>query len=234
MSKPWDVGDVEQVSRMCKTTNLLGTYDNKSFWEEFGHKYIYTFANKDAEIMNKSLQMNVDTILSRMYQMEQLGSILEVGCGFGRVLGYVWSQREWLKYTKLVGIDISGSMIEKAKEFFKGSEINLEEELAPKIIQANVLDLPFDNKEFDLVYTHVCLTHIPPDKIQRAREEINRVAKRYIILVERYKWDYEHNTPHVWSHQHIPYFQTQGWEVLNYMEINVEHGTKALVLGRKE
>lgn len=233
MRSEWNVENIKQLYKEERTENLFGYYDNKKFWEEFGNSYIYTFADENIETMNKNLLINAGDIISRMNQLAPFDNILEVGCGFGRVLGFVWANRKDIQYKNLKGLEISSTMIDKSKEFFEGSEVVLGAEQSPEIVQGNACDMPFKNQEFDLVYTHVCLTHIPPELVVKAWAEINRVAKKYIILVERYKYRYEHGTPHVWSHEHAEYFSTHGWNIINYMDINEKHGTKVLTLERK-
>jgi SAM-dependent methyltransferase len=236
MRKEWSVEDLEQVSREQMTDNPYGYYNPKNFWEELGKRYIYTFADKDPDKMTDNLLLNMPGLIGRMNALSPLENILEVGCGFGRVLGFVWVNRGTIKYKRLVGLEFSSTMVEKSHDYFRDSLVIMDKPDSPQVIQGDACCMPFKDKEFDLVYTHVCLTHIPPDKVVKAWEEINRVAKRYIILIERYRYDYEHNTPHVWSHNHAKYFMThhkREWDIINYQEINEEHGTKILTLERK-
>jgi SAM-dependent methyltransferase len=50
-----------------------------------------------------------------------------------------------------------------------------------RIEQANVLDLPFANDSFDIVYSHGVLHHIP--EVKKAQAEIARVLKPFGCLI---------------------------------------------------
>ena len=199
----------------------LYTYDPKSFWEEFGEDYHHTFSPQGSE--DNPIDLNVKWLAARIKFLNPK-SILEVGCGFGRVLGYLSLGKEIIGHERLVGVDFSESMVKSSKVFFE-AEKSIKKEDYPEIIQADATDLPFQDNEFDLVYTHVCLTHIPPKKVMLAREEISRVAKNYILLMERWAYPYEHPDPHRWSHDNISHFLQMGWNVYESAKVNKKHDT---------
>ncbi|CAD7770873.1 Methyltransferase domain protein [Candidatus Methanoperedenaceae archaeon GB50] len=93
-------------------------------------------------------------------------SILEVGCGDGRITNSICH-----KY-KLTGIDIDKERIKS----FRGI----------KII-ADACCLPFRDSHFDLVLAAEILEHLPEHIFYKTVCEINRVAKRYILVTVPYK-----------------------------------------------
>lgn len=111
--------------------------------------------------------------------MEELkpNTVLEMGCGFGRNLKFLM---ENLSYQpKLVGFDISESMIRKAK-----GGVN------DKVLLGcgDITSLPFRDRSCDLVYTRATLMHVPEEHISKAIRELRRVAKRYLVLIEETYW----------------------------------------------
>jgi len=93
-------------------------------------------------------------------------SVLEVGCGYGRLLS---TANASLK----VGVDISLNILHFAKNKCKGA-----------VILADTQYLPFRSKSFDLTYTCVVLQHVPYDKIGAVVNEIKRVTNRHILVIE--------------------------------------------------
>src|SRR5262245_15968709 len=79
--------------------------------------------------------------------------ILDVGCGYGRIFGKLIEKG----FSRLVGIDVSAKMIERARELHPLIDFR---------VQANA-ELAFDNAEFDAVILLAVLTCIPADADQQ-------------------------------------------------------------------
>ena len=56
-------------------------------------------------------------------------------------------------------------------------------------VQGDVTDLEFSDKSFHTVFCSEVLEHIPPDLLQKACNEIQRVAQEYIIIGVPYRQD---------------------------------------------
>jgi ubiquinone/menaquinone biosynthesis C-methylase UbiE len=94
--------------------------------------------------------------------------ILEVGCGPGRE-----SKIFIEKGAKVTGVDISVGLLNIAKEKNPQAEY----------INANFLDLPFNNSVFDGVWSHASLVHLETIMdVEKALSEFNRVLKERGIL----------------------------------------------------
>jgi pseudaminic acid biosynthesis-associated methylase len=98
--------------------------------------------------------------------------ILEIGCNMGNQLGLL--QKMGFKY--LYGIELNEKVAEKASKRTKGINIK----------QGTVFDIPYDDQEFDMVFTSGVLIHIAPENIKKAISEINRCSKKYIWGYENY------------------------------------------------
>jgi SAM-dependent methyltransferase len=204
-------------------------YDYKHFWEDEGKYYLDRFGDKPGEKENTitPFGMSAAWYIVRV-QLLEVESALEVGCGFGRLIAFL-AQNPGDKLKRLCGLELSTTMIERSKEFL--SKVPLK--IPVDIFNGDARSLPFKDKEFDMIYTHVCLTHIPPEYMTEIHKEMDRVAKKYIMLGERYVFPYEHPSPHRWTHDHIPDFLAMGWKVKEYCLMHKEHYTTLLVLERK-
>ncbi|MFH0854451.1 MAG: class I SAM-dependent methyltransferase [bacterium] len=96
--------------------------------------------------------------------------ILDVGCGNGR-LSELFSDKE-LNY---FGIDNSEKLIEEAKKKL---------EIRANFIIGDVLELPFRENEFDIIFCIAVLHHIPSKALRKkAMIEMGRVLKPGGILI---------------------------------------------------
>jgi SAM-dependent methyltransferase len=88
-------------------------------------------------------------------------SVLDVGCNEGSILASL------VKYFYTCGIDISFDALKKVQT---------------NCILASIADLPFLEKSFDLLICTEVLEHLLGDVYTKAISEIQRVARKYIII----------------------------------------------------
>lgn len=100
----------------------------------------------------------------------KFSSVLEVGCGFGRVGASI--KRLWpdIDYT---GIDISADLVEGARKRLPDSEI----------IEADLVTFETD-RQWDLVLAISALSHIPPEDIDGVVTKVKKWARRDIVVVD--------------------------------------------------
>jgi len=98
-------------------------------------------------------------------------SVLEVGCGSGSNLALIQKK---LPNVKISGIDINKTAIANAVKHLGNIQL----------VVGNADSLPFKDNSFDVVITDATLLYISPEKIEKVRDELLRVAKRAIIMVE--------------------------------------------------
>lgn len=96
--------------------------------------------------------------------------ILEIGTSVGNQLIHL----KKLGFTNLYGIDFQ----QRSVDMLHKREDSL------NVIQADVLDLPFKDNFFDLVFTNYVLIHIAPNLINQAIKEIIRVSNKFIFSLE--------------------------------------------------
>ena len=93
---------------------------------------------------------------------------LEVGCNYGKEL------RQINKLTEIYGLDNSKKQIKRAKKYLPSGNF----------IFGEGEKTPFPDEHFDLVYTAGCLSHNPPKKLPLLLDELIRVSKKYVLLIE--------------------------------------------------
>lgn len=108
-------------------------------------------------------------------------SILEVGCNCGPNL-YLLARR--LPYAQLYGIDINRVAIEKASKWFAESGIT---NVHFNVSKADELG-GFQDRSIDVVFTDAVLIFVGSDKILKVAEEMLRVARKGLVLVEWYNF----------------------------------------------
>ena len=225
----FSLDDLRQCGEKSVKVNFMGEYNPEHFWGEYGKIYRKCF-RKDAKTTAKTAALlNLEALIGRIAAIQEtvkIESVLEVGCGFGRCLPFVL---ENCSLKEIYGIEFSPTMVEDSKSFLE--EYGRVKDI--KVIEGNAKNLPFPDKSFDLVYTHVCLTHIPPKDIPQVTKEISRVAKKIIVHIERFAYEYEHPNPHRWSHHLPPLYLDMGWEIVDYDTVNKEHFTKGLTLKKR-
>lgn len=86
--------------------------------------------------------------------IEDLGSLLDWGCGCGRIMRH-WSS---LPSTDVLGCDINPRMVEWCNENLEFADASLNDLDPP---------LPYDDSTFDLVYALSVITHLP-EQLQHA------------------------------------------------------------------
>jgi ubiquinone/menaquinone biosynthesis C-methylase UbiE len=103
--------------------------------------------------------------VAKSLEGKNFNSVLEVGTQWGESLEAI---KELYPDKQYVGVDID----------------RLENPYRLDIIYGNVLEIPFADKSFDVVFTNALFCNLSPDLINKGLSEIIRVASKYIYLVE--------------------------------------------------
>ncbi len=107
------------------------------------------------------------------YGLKAGDKVLDVGCGKGYLM---------FDFTKVVpgievyGLDVSEYAIENSKE-----------EVRERITHGSATKLPFQENEFDLVYSLNTLHNLHCFDLDKALREMNRVGKEKYLCVESYR-----------------------------------------------
>lgn len=99
-------------------------------------------------------------------------SLLDIGCGPGNITA---GFKKLHPNATVVGADADAGIINCAKERYEGTGVTF--------LMAEILDLPFDNGSFDVVYSHNIFQYI--EDVPRALAEIRRVLRHGGVLATR-------------------------------------------------
>jgi ubiquinone/menaquinone biosynthesis C-methylase UbiE len=144
----------------------------------------YIKANWDALYVGKGLQRflpqrfaygaltawerDLFMILSQL--LPEKGSLLSVGCGRALIdywLGQVWGAEIHL-------LDLSLPLLKKVHRSFRN--------VPHRIYQHDALELPFENRRFDIVWNAGVWEHFFDEQIHRGIAEMARVSKGYVVV----------------------------------------------------
>lgn len=132
------------------------------------------------------------------YNLPANARILDVGCGKGFLL---YELQKLLPKAEVKGIDISSYAVENAKE-----------EIRERLQVGNAAELPFKEKEFDLVYSITTLHNLYNFDLKKAVREIQRVSKKNsFIMVESYRNEKEKANLLYWQLTCESFLTPQEW-----------------------
>ncbi len=95
-------------------------------------------------------------------------SILEVGCGYGKLIRALRGHVD----APIVGVDFSPTQLDMARSYLRGIG-------GVELAQASGTRLPFADRSFDLVVTSAVILHNGPSVAEAIRREVVRVGRRY-------------------------------------------------------
>jgi SAM-dependent methyltransferase len=100
--------------------------------------------------------------------LESMGSILDFGCGCGRVIRW-WRELP----TEIHGSDFNPTLVRWCRENLPFGEFEVNGAEPP---------LPYADDSFDLVYALSVLTHLPVETQRRWLDELARVAQAWVLV----------------------------------------------------
>lgn len=115
--------------------------------------------------LNESRMWILETLLT----LPNVKTVLDVACGPGLDLEYLKTMTDKIPFA-YTGIDFTPAFIDESMENHKDQDF----------VVADILDIPFKDASFDVVYTRHSLEHVlDPHK---ELDEMFRLAKKYIII----------------------------------------------------
>lgn len=167
--------------------------DPRQYWEIAAEEFFKQYQSKKLNFTKNQAGHFI-----KQFRRLKAKSFLEVGCGYGRLLEYVGKRA--VGY--FIGIDFSRAMIQQAKDYLSEYKIDL--------ILGYSSYLPFKDNAFDVVFTSGVLQHMYPKNAKKARNEIIRVSKQFIIHAENLKV-----TLTMFGYNHEELYSKMGYEVID-------------------
>lgn len=150
----------------------MSRFDMKSDWdvraEENAHKAIACDDAQTEAAFRESGDRDVKLVLEGVLELlAGRQSVLEIGCGTGRLLEPLTQNFE-----QVFGVDVSGEMVRRGRE-------RLAHLPQVRLVEIDGLGkLPFENESFDFCFSYITFHHIPMKPVVRSYiHESHRVLK---------------------------------------------------------
>jgi SAM-dependent methyltransferase len=171
------------------------SYNPSEYWHERGKIYKKNFRyDKNKRLQEEFLIAHLNNISG------SFKSVLELGCGFGRITQLLLSN--YNNISEYLAVDISPDQIENAKSLLSSSKLPHQVKL--DFLVSDIQSLRLD-KEYDLVLLSEVLLHILPEDIDSIIKKLITLSKKHIINID---W-YEDNPPKSQaSHNFIHQYET--------------------------
>lgn len=174
-----------------------------SKWHEYWRKAGETYASR---FKTSAAYEEQERVLRELLGSIEFDSVLEIGCGFGRMTAIV----QEFKPSRYLAIDVSHEQLAEAERRVPG----------PEYLLTSVEEFDTDEK-FDLVLASEVLMHIPPESVGEVIAQMLERANKHVISIDLYGWPEALNGPlvgHNWSHNYgafYPLAQTKVREVFS-------------------
>lgn len=184
--------------------------DVEAYWLKRGRWYLAEFQKRS--FFKRLKNMKADEKLVHVLRNISFTSVLDAGCGFGRVIELILDNFD---VENIAGIDLSPQQIENARKYVKSSRVQLS--------TGTIYDLGMPDNSYDLVIAASVLMHIPFNKIEKAIAELVRVSKRHIVNLDWYERDKlgEEAGGYCFAHNYPALYKKAG---VNKIEIFPLHG----------
>jgi len=149
---------------------LLGTRVQEWLWKRQKREEVQKYLGPGSPPHRQKL-------LERIENLAPFESVLEIGCATGSNLILLAKK---FPNIKIQGIEINPIAVELGNEQFKKEKIS-----NVRLFVGRADDLSqFPDKSFDIVFTGSVLMYIGPDKIKKVVSEMQRIARKAIVVAE--------------------------------------------------
>jgi len=136
--------------------------------------------------------------LINIYNLRPGSKVLDIGCGKGYL---IYEMKLLIPELDVNGIDFSDYGLENAKE-----------EIKPYVSKHNAeLNLPYKDKDFDLVISLGTLHNLRISELKIALSEMERVGKKSYLMLESYRNESELFNMQCWALTAESFFDKKEW-----------------------
>lgn len=155
------------------------------YWRERGR------ATSDIGYRSTDAHIAQELALIHFLQPLKFSTVLDVGCGFGRI-GQQLVERRNVEYT---GIDISEQRIDQARR-----------RIPEGLFEVTTLTDFVPDEQYDLVLAVEFLMHVPPNEVVDAVAALRSMASRHVVTVDWTEPVDKTTKPHNWRHDYAALF----------------------------
>ena len=171
------------------------SYNPSEYWHERGKIYKKNFRyDKNKRVQEEFLIAHLNNISG------SFKTVLELGCGFGRITQLLLSN--YSNITEYLAVDISPDQIENAKSLL--SSTKLPNHVKLNFIVSDIQSLDLD-KQYELVILSEVLLHILPTEIDSIIKKLISLSQKHIINID---WYEDHPPKSQASHNFIHQYET--------------------------
>ncbi|HEX2407833.1 MAG TPA: class I SAM-dependent methyltransferase [Nitrososphaeraceae archaeon] len=153
------------------------SYDPSEYWHERGKFYKKNFHYDDNKRLQEEFLIDYLNGITGSFK-----SVLELGCGFGRISQLLLTN--YNNITEYLAVDISPDQVENAKSLL--SSTKLPNQVNLDFLVSDIQSLKLD-KEYDLVILSEVLLHILPSDIDTIIKKLMTLSKKHIINIDWYE-----------------------------------------------
>lgn len=165
---------------------MTATYNPREYWLARGKVYKEQF-RRDPE-----KQLQEEMLLDYLKDIAPFKTVLEVGCGFGRISGMILSN--FPDVQEYLATDMSPDQLENAKSYVKSDKI--------RFIESDIQSLKLD-KKYDLVIAVSVLLHVLPEEVDQVMTKLVSLSKMHVVNVDYYEDNRPKQVaPHNFMHQY--------------------------------
>lgn len=150
------------------------SYVPKEYWLEKGKVYKQEFR------YNRKFKLQEQKLVEYLKKNISFSTVLEVGCGFGRITKIILSN--FPDVTEYVAVDLSPDQIENARNYVMGSDKNG----VLKFIESDIQSLEM-NSQYDLVIAPEVLLHILPSEIKGVLVKMVGWSRKSVLNIDWYE-----------------------------------------------
>lgn len=143
-----------------------------------------------------SFRLQEKILLDYLQGITPFSTVLEVGCGFGRITKLILSNFSEIR--EYIATDLSPHQISEAEKYLNG----LRSSRPLRFIVSDIQSLDLKNK-YDLVLASEVLMHVLPSDIERVIGKLVDMSSRHVIDIDWYEEKLPRDVaPHNFVHQY--------------------------------
>jgi len=183
---------------------MIPLYNPNEYWVECGKKY------KERFEYNKKYQLQETMLIDYLKTISPFSSVIEIGCGFGRITKLLLSN--FFHIEEYIAVDISLHQIENAKEYIKTTKSNTDLQFVVSDIR--LLEI---KKKYDLVLASEFFMHVLPSDINNVIRKIVGLSNKHVVNIDWYEEQIpRRSAPHNFIHRYEKIYK----EISSIIQLN--------------